>query len=94
MPELPGPCRPRPPLGVFWDIENCNIPRGKSAVAVCEKIRSQDFFLDHSELQFAVVCDAAKESTSILDDLHKAQVKDYFLFIRCSFYDLFFIRCP
>jgi len=62
------------PLGVFWDIENCNIPRGKSALAVCEKIRSEDFFQGHSEIQFAVVCDATKESAIVLDDLHKAQV--------------------
>jgi meiosis arrest female protein 1 len=63
-----------PPLAVFWDIQNCKIPRGKSALTVCEKIRGEDFFLGHSEIQFAVVCDAAKESPAVLDDLHKAQV--------------------
>jgi len=64
------------PLGIFWDIENCNIPRGKSAQAVCEKIRSRDFFHGHREIQFAVVCDATKESAVVLDDLHKAQVSE------------------
>jgi hypothetical protein len=64
----------RRPLGVFWDIENCSIPRGKSALAVCEKIRGEDFCLGHSEIQFAVVCDATKESPLVLDDLLKAQV--------------------
>ncbi len=64
----------RRPLGVFWDIENCSIPRGKSALAVCEKIRGEDFCRGHSEIQFAVVCDATKESPFVLDDLLKAQV--------------------
>ncbi len=64
----------RRPLGVFWDIENCGIPRGKSALAVCEKIRGEDFCQGHSEIQFAVVCDATKESPFVLDDLLKAQV--------------------
>ncbi len=45
-----------------------------SALAVCEKIRSEDLFQGHSEIQFAVVCDATKEPPAVLDDLHKAQV--------------------
>jgi hypothetical protein len=63
-----------PPLAVFWDIQNCHIPRGMSALAVCEKIRGEDFFQGHSEIQFAVVCDATKEPPAVLDDLYKAQV--------------------
>jgi len=31
------------PIGVFWDIENCCVPTGKSAAAIAEKIR-QTFF--------------------------------------------------
>ena len=62
------------PLAVFWDIQNSHIPRGMSALAVCEKIRGEDFFQGHSEIQFAVVCDATKEPPTVLDDLHKAQV--------------------
>ncbi len=68
------PASDRRPLGVFWDIENCSIPRGKSALAVCEKIRGEDFCRGLSEIQFAVVCDATKESPFVLDDLLKAQV--------------------
>jgi hypothetical protein len=45
-----------------------------SALAACEKIRGEDFFQGHSEIQFAVVCDAARESPAVLDELHKAQV--------------------
>merc|ERR1711892_276966 len=62
------------PLGVFWDIENCNVPSGKSAMAVCEMIRKQQFFQDHREILFAVVCDATKESKAVLEELDKAQV--------------------
>ena len=65
-------------LGVFWDIENCNIPRGKSAMAICEKIRSLDFFNGFTEIQFAVACDATKENPGILNDLGRAQVLGYF----------------
>lgn len=25
-----------PPIGVFWDIENCHVPKGKSATAVAQ----------------------------------------------------------
>lgn len=25
-----------PPIGVFWDIENCHVPKGRSAVAVAQ----------------------------------------------------------
>ena len=65
---------PAKPLGVFWDIENCNVPSGKSAIAVCDKIRKQQFFQDHREILFAVVCDATKESRAVLEELDKAQV--------------------
>ena len=63
-----------PPLGVFWDIENCQVPSGKSALSVCDKIRNQAFCLGHSEKQFAVVCDATKENRLVLEELDKAQV--------------------
>ena len=48
------------PLGVFWDIENCDVPSGKSALSICEKIRQQEFFSGYSEIQFIVVCDVIK----------------------------------
>ena len=65
---------PRKSLGVFWDIENCHVPSGKSAMAVCDKIRKQEFFQGHREIQFAVVCDATKEPKTIFEELNKAQV--------------------
>ena len=63
-----------PPLGVFWDIENCQVPSGKSALSVCDKIRQQSFCLNHSERQFAVVCDVTKENRQVLEELDKAQI--------------------
>jgi len=65
---------PPKPLGVFWDIENCNVPSGKSAMAVCDLIRKQKCFEGHREIEFAVVCDATKEPKAVLDELDKAQV--------------------
>ena len=65
---------PPKPLGVFWDIENCNVPSGKSAMAVCDLIRKQQFFQGYREIEFAVVCDATKESRAVLEELDKAQV--------------------
>ena len=50
------------------------MPNGKSAIAVCEKIRAQSFFLGHREIQFAVVCDVTREHKAVLEDLDKAQV--------------------
>ena len=60
------------PLGVFWDIENCDVPSGKSAMSICAKIREQEFFSGFSEMQFTVVCDVIKftersRSTTILE---------------------------
>ena len=63
-----------PPLGVFWDIENCCISNGKSALNICEAIRNQPFFLGYREILFTVVCDTHKEKARILDELDKAQV--------------------
>ena len=63
---------PPKPLGIFWDIENCNLPNGKSAMAVCDKIRKQQFCEGHQEIFFTVVCDATKEPKTVLEELDKA----------------------
>jgi len=68
------PLLPPKSLGVFWDIENCSVPSGKSPMAVCHKIRNLHFFSGHREVQFTVVCDANKESKTVLEELDKAQV--------------------
>ena len=62
-----------PPIGVFWDIENCCVPRGKSALAVAQKIRDR-FFGGHREAEFMCVCDISKESSLVIQELNDAQV--------------------
>ncbi|GLH10689.1 Limkain-b1 [Gryllus bimaculatus] len=62
-----------PPIGVFWDIENCQVPKGRSAVAVAQVIRKR-FFTGFREAEFLVVCDVKKESNQILQELNDAQV--------------------
>lgn len=63
-----------PPIGVFWDIENCRIPKGRSAVAVAQLIRDL-FFTGYREAEFVVVCDVKKENSQCLQELSDAQVR-------------------
>ncbi|XP_057699415.1 meiosis regulator and mRNA stability factor 1 isoform X5 [Corythoichthys intestinalis] len=62
-----------PPVGVFWDIENCNVPSGRSAGVVVERIRSQ-FFQGHREAEFICVCDISKENKAVIQELNNCQV--------------------
>lgn len=66
------------PIGVFWDIENCRVPKGKSASTVVQAIRDK-FFKGYREAEFIVVCDVYKESRQIIQELNDAQV--YLIFI-------------
>ncbi|XP_037293714.1 meiosis regulator and mRNA stability factor 1 [Manduca sexta] len=61
------------PLGIFWDIENCQVPRDCSAIDVVAAIRSK-FLTGRREADFVVVCDVRKESASRLQELNDAQV--------------------
>ncbi|XP_033107994.1 meiosis regulator and mRNA stability factor 1-like [Anneissia japonica] len=63
----------KPPIGVFWDIENCSVPRGRSALVLVQRIRDQ-FFGGHREAEFMCVCDINKESNSVIQELNDAQV--------------------
>ena len=36
---------------VFWDIENCSVPHGKSAARVVEKIRRMPFMTGRREME-------------------------------------------
>ena len=60
-------------MGVFWDIENCQVPPDKSAFALANKIRKR-FFEGKREAEFMCVCDINKERKEVMDDLNKAQV--------------------
>ncbi|KAK2576438.1 hypothetical protein KPH14_005771 [Odynerus spinipes] len=62
-----------PPIGVFWDIENCHVPKGRSAMAVTQVIRDK-FFNGYREAEFIVVCDVQKESNQVMQELNDAQV--------------------
>uniref|UniRef100_A0A8D3BJU7 Meiosis regulator and mRNA stability factor 1 n=1 Tax=Scophthalmus maximus TaxID=52904 RepID=A0A8D3BJU7_SCOMX len=62
-----------PPVGVFWDIENCSVPSGRSAGAVVQRIRSR-FFQGHREAEFICVCDISKESKAVIQELNNCQV--------------------
>lgn len=63
----------QPPLGIFWDIENCQVPKSKSASALVQKIREM-FLKRYREWEFVVVCDVKKEQAQIIQELHDSQV--------------------
>ena len=77
------PAKELEPVGVFWDFENCQVPKGKSAQAVVQKIRSV-FFKEKREVEFMCVCDTSKEKKAVIEELNKAQVK----YVTVSFCDL------
>nr|XP_046166030.1 meiosis regulator and mRNA stability factor 1-like isoform X6 [Oncorhynchus gorbuscha] len=62
-----------PPVGVFWDIENCCVPSGRSAAAVVQRLRSH-FFQGHREAEFICVCDISKENKAVIQELNNCQV--------------------
>uniref|UniRef100_A0A8C9VKB4 Meiosis regulator and mRNA stability factor 1 n=1 Tax=Scleropages formosus TaxID=113540 RepID=A0A8C9VKB4_SCLFO len=62
-----------PPIGVFWDIENCSVPSGRSAGAVVQRIRNH-FFQGHREAEFICVCDISKENKEVIQELNNCQV--------------------
>ncbi|MGH0130133.1 UNVERIFIED_CONTAM: hypothetical protein FKN15_041184 [Acipenser sinensis] len=62
-----------PPIGVFWDIENCSVPSGRSAMAVVQRIRER-FFKGHREAEFICVCDISKENKEVIQELNNCQV--------------------
>uniref|UniRef100_A0A8C6Z6Y1 Meiosis regulator and mRNA stability factor 1 n=1 Tax=Nothoprocta perdicaria TaxID=30464 RepID=A0A8C6Z6Y1_NOTPE len=62
-----------PPIGVFWDIENCSVPTGRSAIAVVQRIREK-FFKGHREAEFICVCDISKENKEVIQELNNCQI--------------------
>lgn len=63
------------PIGVFWDIENCSVPKWKSALAIVQVIRDK-FFAGCREAEFMCVCDTTKENKQVIQELNCAQVSD------------------
>ncbi|XP_058634943.1 meiosis regulator and mRNA stability factor 1 isoform X2 [Onychostoma macrolepis] len=62
-----------PPIGVFWDIENCAVPSGRSAASVVQRLRER-FFQGHREAEFICVCDINKENKAVIQELNNCQV--------------------
>ncbi|XP_041958979.1 meiosis regulator and mRNA stability factor 1 isoform X3 [Alosa sapidissima] len=62
-----------PPVGVFWDIENCSVPTGRSAASVVQRLRAR-FFPGHREAEFICVCDISKENKDVIQELNNCQV--------------------
>ena len=61
------------PIGIYWDIENCMVPNGKSAQSIVKKIR--DKFLGGRKLiDFICVCDTSKLPITVIDGLNHAEV--------------------
>ncbi len=60
--------------GIFWDIENCDVPKGKSATAVADVVRRQPFCSGLEE-EFRVVCDVFRITKDVLNELNTAQVR-------------------
>lgn len=62
-----------PPMGIFWDIENCHVPKNKCASMLVHRIREL-FLTNYREVEFLVVCDVKKENPQVIQDLHDTQV--------------------
>ena len=75
------------PVGIFWDIENCVVPPGRSAFHLVQKFR-QNFVEGKREVEFMCVCDTLKETGEVITDLNKAHVSifKYSNFVYCYFY--------
>lgn len=67
------PGRLLPPIGIFWDIENCQVPKNKCASNLVHRIR-EIFMVHYREAEFVVVCDVKKENAQVIQDLHDTQV--------------------
>ncbi|XP_076442695.1 meiosis regulator and mRNA stability factor 1-like isoform X2 [Babylonia areolata] len=63
----------RKAIGLFWDIENCQVPRYVSALSVVQRLRER-FFEGLREAEFMCVCDINKESKNIIEELNNGQV--------------------
>ena len=60
-------------IGLFWDIENCQVPHHVSALLVVQRLRER-FFGGLREAEFMCVCDINKESKTIIEELNSGQV--------------------
>ncbi|XP_043205020.1 meiosis regulator and mRNA stability factor 1-like [Amphibalanus amphitrite] len=66
-------CYQLQPIGVFWDIENCQVPRRCSAGDFVSLIRDH-FYANCWEAEFMCACDVSKVFPATLQQLNDAQV--------------------
>lgn len=62
------------PVGVFWDIENCSIPRGANILGLVGQIRSLFNQFNLTEREFVVVCDVYGINHTTINELNDMQV--------------------
>ena len=62
------------PVGVFWDIENCCIPKFKSALFLVQVIRERFLCNGFREAEFMCACDTSNENKKVIQELNQAQV--------------------
>ena len=63
----------KPTIGLFWDIENCRIPAGKSVLSYVNLIRDK-FCKDYCCDEFICVCAVETISERMCEELNNAQV--------------------
>jgi len=58
-------------VSIFWDIENCAVPKNKSAASLVCHIRREFVTnrLNHRECVFMAACDATRLRKGIVEDL-------------------------
>uniref|UniRef100_T1ILD4 Meiosis regulator and mRNA stability factor 1 n=1 Tax=Strigamia maritima TaxID=126957 RepID=T1ILD4_STRMM len=60
-------------IGLFWDIENCPVPKEKSVLYFVKKLRDL-FFEGYTQDKFIVVCNAYNQPPAITKDLRDVGV--------------------
>ena len=63
----------KPAIGLFWDIENCRVPAGKSVLSYVNLIRDK-FCKDYCCDEFICVCAVETISERMCEELNNAQV--------------------
>ena len=66
-------------VGVYWDIENCQLPSRIDPHGFVQKIRSR-FLQGKTLVEFLCVCDNTNVSKSVIDGLSKEEAKYYCIF--------------
>jgi len=62
------------PVGIFWDIENCSVPKNKSPSGIIAHIRTAFVLnrLNNREYEFLIACDVTRIRSDIREDINKA----------------------